>query len=202
MLQRFIFWLISLLVYGRKGISLLCFIVGQKHLERKLMYGWGDLHCCSVAKLCPTICDPMDCSMPGFPVRHQLPELAQTHVHWVIDAIQPSHLLSPFSSCLQSCPASGSFPMGHFFTSGGQSTGVSASASVLPMNIQDWFPLRLSDLISLQSKGLSRASSPTPQSKSINSSVLSFFHSPTLTSSDFNPQVRWKIQISVEHTYF
>ena len=62
----------------------------------------------------------------------------------------------PFSSCPQSFPASGSFPMSHLFTSGGQSTGVSASASVLPMNIQNWFPLGLTGLISLQSKGLSR----------------------------------------------
>ena len=60
----------------------------------------------------------------------------------------------PFSSCLQSCPTSGSFPMSQFFTSGGQSIGVSASASVLPMNIQDWFPLGLTGWISLQSKGL------------------------------------------------
>ena len=62
----------------------------------------------------------------------------------------------PFSSCLQSCPASGSFPVCQFFASGGQSIGVSASASVLPMNIQDWFPLGLTGWISLQSKGLSR----------------------------------------------
>ena len=64
----------------------------------------------------------------------------------------------PFSSCLQSFLASGSFPMSQFFTSGGQSTGASASASVLPMNIQDWFPLGLTGLISLQSKGLSKVS--------------------------------------------
>ena len=51
--------------------------------------------CCSVAQLCPTLCDPMDCSTPGLPVRHQLPELTQTHVHRVGDAIQPSHPLSP-----------------------------------------------------------------------------------------------------------
>ena len=62
----------------------------------------------------------------------------------------------PFSSCLQSFPASGSFPMSRLFASGGQSIGVSASASVLPMNIQDWFPLGLTGWISLQSKGLSR----------------------------------------------
>ena len=62
-----------------------------------------------------------------------------------------------FSSCLQSFPASGSFPISHFFSLGGQSVGVSASASVLPVNIQDWFPFGLTSLISLQSKGLSRA---------------------------------------------
>ena len=67
----------------------------------------------------------------------------------------------PFSSCLQSCPASESFPMSQFFTSGGQSTGVSVWASVLPMNIQDWFPLGWTGLISLQSKGLSRVFSNT-----------------------------------------
>ena len=97
----------------------------------------------------------MDYSMPGFPAHHQLPELTQTHVHRVGDAIQPSHpLSSPFSSCLQSFPASESFPRSQFFTSGGQSIG--ASASVLPMNIQDWFPLQWTGWISLQSKGLSR----------------------------------------------
>ena len=99
----------------------------------------------------------MDYSMPGFPVHHQLLELAQTHVHWIGDAIQPSHPLSsvPFSSCPQSFPASGSFQMSQFFASGGQSTGVSASASVLSMNIQDWFPLGWTGWISLLSKGLS-----------------------------------------------
>ena len=71
----------------------------------------------------------------------------------------------PFSSCLQSFPASGSFSMSQFFASGGQSIGVSASASVLPMNIQDWFPLGLTDLISLQSKGLSRVFSNTTVQK-------------------------------------
>ena len=91
---------------------------------------------------CPTLCNPMDCSTPGFPVHHQLPELTQTHVHksqWCHPIISSS--VVPFSSCLQSSSASGSFPIGQFFASGGQSTGVSASASVLLMNIQDWFPL-------------------------------------------------------------
>jgi len=77
----------------------------------------------------------MDCSTPGFLVHHRLPELAQTHVHQVSDAIQPAHPVIPFSFCLQSCPASGSFPMSQIFASGGQSIEASASASVLPMNI-------------------------------------------------------------------
>ena len=67
----------------------------------------------------------------------------------------------PFSSCLESCPAFGYFPMSSFFTSGGQSTGISASASVVPMNIQGWFPFRLTGLISLLCKGLSRVFSST-----------------------------------------
>ena len=71
----------------------------------------------------------------------------------------------PFSSCPQSFPTSGSFQMSQFFASGGQSSGVSASASVLPMNIQDWFPLRWTDWISLQSKGLSRVFSNTTVQK-------------------------------------
>ena len=103
----------------------------------------------------------MNCSTPGLPVHHQPLEFTQTHVYWVGDAIQPSHPVVPFSSCLQSFPASRSCPMNQFFTSGSQSFGASASASVLPMNIQDWFPLGLTGLISLQSKGLSRVLSNT-----------------------------------------
>ena len=110
----------------------------------------------SVTQLCLTLSDPMDCSTPGCHVHHQLPELAQIHVHRFGDAIQPSHPVIPFSSCLQSFPASGSFPKSQFFESGGQSIKASASASLLPMNIQDWFPLGLTGWISLLPKGLSR----------------------------------------------
>ena len=106
---------------------------------------------------CPTLCDPMDCSTPGLPIDHQLPELTQTH-RWCHPTISSS--IVPFSSCLQSFPESGSFQMSQFFASGGQSIEASASTSVLPMNIQDWFPLWLTGLISLQSKGLSRVWSP------------------------------------------
>ena len=111
----------------------------------------------SVAQLCPTLCDSVDCSTPGLLVHHQLQEFTQTHVYRVSDAIQPvSSSVVPFSSCLQSFPASGSFQMSQLFASGGQSIGVSASTSVLPINIQDWSPLGWTGWISLQCKGLSR----------------------------------------------
>ena len=92
-----------------------------------------------------------------------------------------SSSVTPFSSCLQSFPASGSFQMSQSFLSGGQRIGVSASASVLPMNTQDWSPLGWTGLISLLSKGISRIFS-TPQFKSINSLALSFLYGPSLTS--------------------
>ena len=136
----------------------------------------------SVAQLCLTLCDPVDCSSPGLPVQHQLPEFTQTHVHWVSDAIQPSHpLSSPSPPAFNLSQHQGFFQMSQFFASSGQSVGVSASASVLPMNIQDWFPLGWTSWISLQFKD-PQESSPTPQFKSINSSALSFLYSPTLTS--------------------
>ena len=86
------------------------------------------------------LCNPMDRSTPALPVHHQLPESTQTHVRRVGDAIQPSHPVVPFSSRLQSFPASGSFPMSQFFASGGQSIGVSASTSVLPTNVTSSSP--------------------------------------------------------------
>ena len=115
----------------------------------------------SVTLSCPTLCDPMDCSTPGLPVHHQLPEATQTRVHCVGDAIQPSQPVGPFSSCLQSFPAPGSFPTSQIFPSGSQIIGVSASASALPMDTQGLFPLGLTGLISLLSKGLSRVFSST-----------------------------------------
>ena len=106
---------------------------------------------------CVILCDPTDYSTPGFPVLHHLPELAQSYVYWVSDAIQPSQSsvisATPFF-CFESFPASGSLPMNLPFISGGQSIG--ASATILPMSIQDWFPLGLTGLSSLLSKGLSR----------------------------------------------
>ena len=101
---------------------------------------------------CPSFCKAMDCSMSGFPIHHQLSELTQAHVHRLGDAIQPSHLVFPFSACLQSFLTSGSFPMGQFFPSGGQIIGASASASVLPVIIPDWFFFMMDwlDLLAVQ----------------------------------------------------
>ena len=106
--------------------------------------------CCSVSQSCLPLCDPMDYSMPGFPVLHYLPEFAQTRVHWVGDAIQPPHPLSP-----PSLPALNLsqhqrllFSMSWLFVSGGQSIGASVSVPVLPMTIQGWFPLGLTGFIS------------------------------------------------------
>ena len=181
----------------------------------------------SVAQLCLTLYNPMDCSTPGLPILHYHPEFVQTHVHWVGDTIQPSHALLPLSllpsifpsirvsvkfshsvlsdslwphelqharppctsptlgvhpnpcplsqwchpnisfsvipcsSGLQSFPTSGSFSMSQLFAWGGQSIGVAASTSVLPMNTQDLFPLGWTGWIYLQSKGFSRVFSNT-----------------------------------------
>ena len=97
-------------------------------------------YCVAVQSLsCVRLCDPVDCSTPALPFFHYLSEPAQTHVHGVSDAMQPSHRLS-FPSPPTSFQASGSFQMSQLFAPGGQSIGVSASASVLPMSFQDGFP--------------------------------------------------------------
>ena len=119
-----------------------------------------------VTHSCLTLCDPMNRNRPGLPVHHQLPEFTQSSKssqsgQWCHPTISSS--VVPFSSCPQSFPASGSFQMSQLFSSGGQS--IEASASVLPMNIQGWFPLGWSGWISLQSKGLSRVFSNTTVQK-------------------------------------
>ena len=134
------------------------FECGQdEHIASLLMNRiWQTCSCCSVTQSCLTLCNS---------VLHYLPELAQTRVHLVSDTIQPSHPVTLFSSCFQSLSASGSFPVSQLFAWGGQSIGVSASTSVLPMNIQDWSPLGCSGWISLQSMGLSRVFSNTTVKK-------------------------------------
>ena len=135
-----------------------------------------------VTQLCPTLCDPMDCSSPGLPVHHQFPELAQSHIHQVSDVIQPSHSLSsPYPPVFNLSQHQHLFQWVSSSHQVAKSIGVSTSTSVLPLNIQDWFPLGWSPWVSLQSKGLSRLFSNTTV-KSINSLVLSFLYSPTLTS--------------------
>ena len=104
----------------------------------------------SVAQSCQTLCNPVDCSTAGFPVHHQLPELAQTHVHQACDAIQPSHpLLSPL--LLPSILPTIKVFSNESVLCIGHRIGVSASASILPMNIQDCFPFRWTGVISLLS---------------------------------------------------
>ena len=136
----------------------------------------------SVTQSCPTLCDAMDCSMPGFPVHHQLPEHTQTHVHWVSDAIQPSHpLSSPSLPAFNLSQHQDLFQWVH---------SLHQVAKVLEFQLQHQFfqwifstDFLYDGLVgSPCSPRDSEESSPTPQFKSINSSVLSFLHSPTLTS--------------------
>ena len=115
-----------------------------------------------VTHSCPTLCDPMNCSTPGLPVHHQLPEFTQTHVHWVGDAIQPCHPLLLLPSIFPSIRV---FSKESVLRISGQSIGVSASASVLPMNIHDWSLLGWTGWISSQCKGLSRVFSNTTVQK-------------------------------------
>ena len=120
----------------------------------------------SVAQSCLILCDPMNRSTPGFPVHHQLPEFTQTHVHWVSDAIQPSHpLLSPFPPAPNPSQDQSLFQWVNSSHEVAHSTGVSASASFLPQNTQGWSPLEWTGWISLQSKGLSRVFSNTTVQK-------------------------------------
>ena len=107
-----------------------------------------DVQFSSVTQSCPTLCEPMNCSTPGLPVHHQLPELTQTHVCQVSDSIQPSHPLSCPSPPAPNPSQHQSFPMSQLFTSGGQSIGLSALASVFPKNSQDWSPLEWTGWIS------------------------------------------------------
>ena len=128
----------------------------QRHL-----LGFPKVGCCSVAQLCLTLCDPMNCGTPGFPVPSLSPGVCSNSCpssQWHHRNISSSVI--PFS-CLQSFPGPGSFPMSWLFPSGGQSNGASASPTVLPKDIQGWFPLGLTGLTSLLAKGRSRVFSRT-----------------------------------------
>ena len=116
----------------------------------------------SVAQSCPTVCDPVNRGTPGLPVHYQLPEFTQTHIHRVGDAIQPSHpLASPSPPAPNPSQHQSLFQWVSTLAWGGQSTGVSALASFLPKNTQDWSPLEWTGWIFLQSKGFSRVFSNT-----------------------------------------
>ena len=154
-----------------------------------------------VVQSCPTLCDPMDCSTSGFLVLHCLLEFAQTHVHRVGDALQPSHPLSSSSPALNLPQHQGLL----LFTSCGQSIGASSLASVLPMNIQYWFPLGLTGLISLLSKELSRVL----QHHSSKASILwcaAFFMAqlshPYVTTGKTTALTRWNFVGKVMSLFF
>ena len=139
------------------------------HIQTHIHKGFS-----SVAQSCPTLCDPMNCSMPGLPIHHHLLEFTQTHVFRVSDAIQPSHpLSSPSPPAPNPSQLQGLFQWVNSSHEVAKVLGISALASVLPKKSQGWSPYSLKD---------SQESSPTPHFKSINSSALSFLHSPTLTS--------------------
>ena len=131
-------------------------------------YNCGEPHASQwvQSQSCPTLCDPMDCSTPGFPVHHQLPELPQTFVHRVGDAIQPSHpLLSPSPPASNLSQHQGLF---QWLSSSHQVAKVlefQLQDQSFQLNIKDWFPLGWIGWISLQSKGLSRVFSNTTVQK-------------------------------------
>ena len=138
--------------------------------------------CCSVTQLCSTLCNPVDRSTSGFPVLHHLPEFYSNSCplsQWCHPTISSSAIT--FSPVLNLSRHQGLFQWVSSSHLGGQSIGASTSASVLPLNIQSWFPLGLTGLISLLPKGLSRVFSNTTVWRH-HSSVLSLFYSPTLTS--------------------
>ena len=128
--------------------------------------------CCSVTQSCPTLCNPMDCGTPDFPVLHYLPEFAQTHAHWVSDVIKISQPLPPHSplalnlsqyqslfqwvDSLDQVAKISELQLYHQSFQWISSVQFSCSVLSVPMNIQCWFPLELTGLISLLSKGLSR----------------------------------------------
>ena len=146
--------------------------------QKRLLFYWE--HCCSVTKSCPTLCDPWTAACQAslsFSISWSLLKLTS------IELVKPSnHRCHPPFLLSSVFPSIRPFPMNQLFASGGQSIGASALASVLPMNIQDWFPLGWTGLISFQSKGLSRVFSPALQFESINPLALSLFYGPTLTS--------------------
>ena len=131
-------------------------INAHKTRSARLIIRW-----CSLTQPCPAFCDLPGLQDSKFPVLHSFPEFAQTHIHWVGDGIQPSHPLSPPSPLALNLSQHQSFFQWVSSSYQVACIGTSTSASVLPMNMQGWFPLILTGLISLQSKGLSGVFSST-----------------------------------------
>ena len=138
-------------------------------------------HCYSVAQARLTSCDPVHCRTPGFPVLHHHLELAQIHIHWVGDAIQPSHPVILFSSCLQSFPASWSFPVSWLFASAQSILARNFGFSISPSSEFAGLVSFRIDCFDLAVQG-TLESSPIPHLESINSLAFSFLYGQTLTS--------------------
>ena len=151
------------------GFSLCLFRRGLSDVLGGCLLGYC---CCLVTKFCPALCDPMDCNMPGLPILHYLPEFAQTHVHWISDAIQPSHPLSSPSPPAFNLSQS----LFQWVSSLHQVVKVlelQLQTSIDPVNTLLWSPCYQRD---------SQESSPAPWFKSISFSALRFLYGPTLTS--------------------
>ena len=140
------------------------------------------MSCCSVAQSCPTLCSPVDCSRPGFPVLHQLLEFAQAHVHWVGDATQPSRPLSSLLLLLSIFPSIRVFSSESAFHIRWPNYWSLSFSSSPSSESQGWFPLGWTGWISLLSKGLSRVFSSATWFESISSLALNFIYGPTVTS--------------------
>ena len=152
--------------FAATWMALEVIIAREASQTEKERYRTGSLLSKVQSLSCVRLCDPMNHSMPGLPVHHQLPEFTQTHVHRVSDASQPSHpLSSPSPPAPNPSQHQSLIPMSQLFSWGGQNTGVSALASFLPKNTQDWSLLEYTGWISLQSKGLSRVFSNTTVQK-------------------------------------
>ena len=160
-----VIWQILISTSRRKedGYNTNSYVQFMKEVKVILLWKWKKVKGL-VTQSCPNLCKPMNRTRPGLPVHHQLPEFTQTHEHWVGDAIRPSHPLSSPSPPAPIPPRIRVFYNESTFW-GGQNIGVSASASVLPMNTQEWSPLGCTAWISLQSKGLSRVFSNTTVQK-------------------------------------
>ena len=166
------------------NIYIYIYIERERESAQPLKKLYKEIHSSSVTQLCPTLCDPMYRSTPGLPLHHQLPQFTQTHVHcwWCHPTISSSVI--PFS-CLQSFPAIKAFQMSQLAklleSQLQHHSNECFSFNIIPMNVQEWFPLEWTGLELLAVQG-TQESSPAPQFKSINSLVLSLLHSPTLTS--------------------